>query len=827
MNPVRKAQALAALLVQLLVVACPHTAGPARAAARTAEGAPPRPAILVHGLGGSKEKTFGWQKQRSFYRWLIDAGYEEGATLFAFDYSSRPSGDYVEISRDLAGFVEQVRRLTGSPSVDIIAHSMGCLVSRKYLDEPRYADDVQNLVMISPPNHGSFAASAAALERQVLYHEGLSLGAKGKAPEGRQEFVASRARDTYEPLYAEFARQRTWGPAGLGTSGQTFEEWIACSKADVYSRLIGPAPAQAGPAAGPAAGHVAVPCEPARLSSSPADVSPEDGLTGSYYEYVALNVGRNNYLRKKEAPSSLIRLVTPAPKGGWSLPLALVREVLMRLADPLIKRLVTGLKGLLFKAPAQLFGIDVEEPAILRMVEERLKFSSGRSGGRVLYDALPANWYLARLNERVESARGRPAPEGTRPRYLIYAAKSANIAGAIWKTVDANDIAVELESSYITPQADDVYGVSSGATLFHGALLSQPRLVSEIVTELAGRKPDIELEPEWREGPRMVSWSNSGNLAISDWRPRYICVSSEKTHAPCDLEVKLARGGRYATWVDIKKASGETDRFRLGGMDEFSVSRFGEEVLEVTIGLRVETDDRTHLREQKGTVDYTVKAVATGTAVAQPVQAGNSQSRQPGKQAASEQVDAGTTWPSLAATNRRAAQAEAGWEGAAWEWDFGDGTPADPPGAGGHVFAEAGRHTIIATAKDSAGLIVERHQWSVETSKPSETVDLDPAGDAAFAPRPVIRIIAPKKWITGKPATIEVSVEPPDEAVIEVVSVEPGRRFQVTWNKPGLFPVRVTVKVRSLTGPGKSGTWRTDTYVRSVTVDVLAPGSTG
>jgi len=805
-NSVRKAQALAALLVQLLAAVYPHTAVPARAAGRTAEGVPPRPAILVHGLGGSKEKSFGWQKPHSFYQRLVDAGYEDGATLFAFDYSSRSSGDYVEISRDLAGFVQQVRRQTGSLSVDIIAHSMGSLVSRKYLDGPGYANDVQNLVMISPPNHGSFAASAAALERQVLYHEGLCLGARGQAPEGMQELVASRAREMYEPLYAEFARQRTWGPAGLGTSGQTFEEWIACSKTDVYSRLVSPEPAPAGN----------------------ADVPPEEGLTGSYYEYVALNVGRNNYLRKKESPSSLIRLVTPAPKGAWSLPLALVKEVLLRLVDPLIKRLVAGLKGLLFKAPAQLFGIDVEEPAILRMVEEHLEFPSGRSGGRMLYDALPANWYLAGLNHRLESARGRPAPDGDRPRYLIYAAKSTNIAGLIWKTVDANDIAVELESSYITPQPDDVYGVSTGATLFHGALLSQPRLVSEIVTELAGRRPDIELEPEWREGPRMVSWSNTGKLDISDWRPRYIRVSSEKTRGPCDLEVRLVAGGRRAAWLDIKRASGETERYRLSGIDEFSVPRFGEEVVEVSIGLRVEADEDTHLKEEKGTVNYTVKTVAADSAVALPVQAAHSQPWQPGMLPPSPQVESGTTWPSLAATNRRATQQDAGREGAAWEWDFGDGTPAGPPGAGGHVFAQAGRHTVTATAKDPAGLITERHQWSVETNEPDQTVDLGPAGDASFAPRPVIRIIAPKKWITGKPATIEVSVEPPDDAVIEVVSVEPGRRFQVTWNKPGLFPVRVTVKVRSLAGGGKPGAvWRTDIYVQSVTVDVLAPGSTG
>jgi hypothetical protein len=62
---------------------------------------------------------------------------------------------------------------------------------------------------------------------------------------------------------------------------------------------------------------------------------------------------------------------------------------------------------------------------------------------------------------------------------------------------------------------------------------------------------------------------------------------------------------------------------------------------------------------------------------------------------------------------------------------------------------------------------------------------------------------------------------------MEIVSVEPARQFQVTWNKPGLFPVRVTVKVRSFAAGGTPSAWRTDTYVQSVTVDVLAPASSG
>ncbi len=782
---------------------------------------PPRPAILVHGLGGSREKSFGWQKPRSFYQWMLDAGYEEGRTLFAFDYSSRSSGDYVEIAQDLGSFVQQVMRVAGCSSVDIISHSMGALVARRYL-AAQEADGgspgcVENLVMISPPNHGSFAASAAAVERQVLYHEARLSQASREAPEGRQGFVATRAVDTYEPLYAEYARQRMWGPAQLQTSAETFEEWIARTKQEVYARLLGNG--EAAECQGSAAGTV-----PDAPAGGGTDPSPEEGLTSSYYEYVALNVGRNNYLRRKESPSSLIRLVTGVPKVTKGLPLVLLRDALLKAVDPLIKKALTWLKSLLFKTSGRAFGIDLEEPAILRMVEERLKFPSGRSGGRMLYDALPANWYLAGLNRTLEDRRSAPAPGESGPRYLIYGARAPNLAAAIWKTVDANDIAVELESSYIEPMPEDVYSVSSGLSLFHGALLSRQGLVQDIAALLRGRQPEVDLKPEWREGPRMFSWSSSGKLRVSDWSPRYIRVSSEKTGGPCDLTVALSGGGKHLAWVDAEMASGENRRQCLEGTGEFAITGFGADVLAVYIGLRAQAGEGTHLKERNETLRYTVKVTELGSATGKPVDLARPLVPAGAGQAVAAAGVPETAWPSRVVTNRRAPQPGATAD-PSWEWEFGDSDSGREPARVQHAFAEAGRHNITATRKDAGGLIVERHEWDVETAEPGESIVLD--CEAGSPSRPIIRIIAPKKWITGKPATIEVAVVPRDDAAMEIVSIEPGRQFRVTWTKPGRFFVRVTVKVRSLVGPGNLLGWRTDTYVESVVIDVLAPGSTG
>ena len=61
-------------------------------------------------------------------------GYEAGVTLFGFPYDWRQSTAHV--AELLKARVEEVLEITGAEQVDIISHSLGCLVTQAYLSLP-------------------------------------------------------------------------------------------------------------------------------------------------------------------------------------------------------------------------------------------------------------------------------------------------------------------------------------------------------------------------------------------------------------------------------------------------------------------------------------------------------------------------------------------------------------------------------------------------------------------------------------------------------------------------------------------------------------------
>lgn len=75
-------------------------------------------------------------------------------------------------SQQLAGYVDRVRKATGSDKVDIIAHSQGGLIARHYLKFYGGASQkspdktkVERLIMFGTPNHGTTLLGLAALGR--------------------------------------------------------------------------------------------------------------------------------------------------------------------------------------------------------------------------------------------------------------------------------------------------------------------------------------------------------------------------------------------------------------------------------------------------------------------------------------------------------------------------------------------------------------------------------------------------------------------------------------------------------------------------------------
>ncbi|MDD5031645.1 MAG: hypothetical protein PHR36_01205, partial [Patescibacteria group bacterium] len=129
------------------------------------EPAEPDPVILVPGIMGSWEVRGQWRLDRIFHSYdnlmeaLIAAGYKEDTilqdepTLFTFPYDWRV--DNVLTASLLKEKINQVKEITGKNKVDIIAHSMGGLVARSYIEGSDYQDDIDQVIFLGTPHQGS------------------------------------------------------------------------------------------------------------------------------------------------------------------------------------------------------------------------------------------------------------------------------------------------------------------------------------------------------------------------------------------------------------------------------------------------------------------------------------------------------------------------------------------------------------------------------------------------------------------------------------------------------------------------------------------------
>jgi len=115
--------------------------------------------VLVHGLDCDRASWGGLRK-------LLSAeGYQTA-------YYAYPSDQPIADSASLFGEqLEAFRRAHPWTPITVLAHSMGGLVSRAYIEGDDYAGGVERLIMIAPPNAGSkWACYRAALEVDEHYH---------------------------------------------------------------------------------------------------------------------------------------------------------------------------------------------------------------------------------------------------------------------------------------------------------------------------------------------------------------------------------------------------------------------------------------------------------------------------------------------------------------------------------------------------------------------------------------------------------------------------------------------------------------------------------
>jgi triacylglycerol lipase len=106
----------------------------------------PHPVVLVHGTFG--DMTVSWN--------LISPALKSGGyCVFALDYGRRGTGPIEASAGELAAFVDRVLAATGAARVSLVGHSQGGMMPRYYIKFLGGAAEVDDLVGLSPSNHGT------------------------------------------------------------------------------------------------------------------------------------------------------------------------------------------------------------------------------------------------------------------------------------------------------------------------------------------------------------------------------------------------------------------------------------------------------------------------------------------------------------------------------------------------------------------------------------------------------------------------------------------------------------------------------------------------
>lgn len=87
----------------------------------------------------------------------VDSRYAPYCGVFPVPYDWRLH-PWKVAERYLEPRLDQVKELTGAETVHVVAHSMGGLVARAYVEGRSYGDDVDRLALVGTPNHGALMA---------------------------------------------------------------------------------------------------------------------------------------------------------------------------------------------------------------------------------------------------------------------------------------------------------------------------------------------------------------------------------------------------------------------------------------------------------------------------------------------------------------------------------------------------------------------------------------------------------------------------------------------------------------------------------------------
>ncbi|MDQ4076147.1 MAG: alpha/beta fold hydrolase [Chloroflexota bacterium] len=133
-----------------------------------------RPVVLVHGFGASSDAWHAYLGPDGYLATVGLEGYAVGdgqveGTLNTGSLTNplQRTNTIEENARILGDYISNVKRNTGAEQVDLVAHSMGGLISRYYIHEVMDVRDVAQLIMLGSPQGGT---SCAILPSSLNFH---------------------------------------------------------------------------------------------------------------------------------------------------------------------------------------------------------------------------------------------------------------------------------------------------------------------------------------------------------------------------------------------------------------------------------------------------------------------------------------------------------------------------------------------------------------------------------------------------------------------------------------------------------------------------------
>lgn len=744
------------------------------------------PVLLVHGLV-SGVNTWNQGKADGMWSSLLKSGYQPETSLFTLDYSQMPDPDYARLFKSiLVSKIDEIKAKTGASSIDVVAHGYGGLLARFYVQSPDYREDIRNLIMIAPPNHGSIAVQNLKTSLLLLSHAVGLLNPK-PAPSsfldmppflGESEYVTERA-PAYRVKYADYvmAERMLWVPSPKNLRPRDFEVWFKETFPDEYDATLGD--------------HRPPLASPPSATNGGYDGPPALGqdISRSYYEYVAMIAGKNEYLSEQARQKALSEMLTRTFSAtSWKDAAARAGKALLlyfagRLMEPgkaLVERrlLETALAKVKLKPDSVVLG---------RLLEETIP---GQADPRLSVNHFLNLWNTAENTKRLH----RPS----KPRYVTIAGETFNPWKLVLPQVAPNDLAVEVDSAILDPGLDDaIHVLRTGLSSGHVWLQNNERTVKLVIDLLREPFPPVEkLRPAFKHSFwKRSTWEQKGQFSVSNYVPQYVSVDLSQIEGIAKLSVTPSSADMLV-WAYGKDAQGCYSAISLEKEEQshqavVDGSQFGT----VIVGFRLNAPMKSEVRRA---CEYRICISHTGDLETPPKVNVVNRSK------STTSVPIAVPTKGAEAASKTPMPVAAGDEAGKWVWDFGDGSEKlSLPGQKDialeqvHRFPKPGKYTVTASYVDAHGSVLERQSWQV-SPQGEDSLEVQFCTTPMSPPQIHVTIVGPQKWVTGRPAqfTVEVKCELPEGAMSETVAIDPGRQFQVQWTKPGTFQVKATAIVR-------------------------------